>query len=191
MLHSAAQKPRAQCAIVLFGWSNDAERAAHFEEDMRTVVRLGRSMAILRCSEAPEDIWDVRPGPIDVWWQGKGGNGHLMLLLAYLFRSDPDMRDRQIRIVRMLPSEAGREETLAHLHELSHEVRIPCDPVVLVGTDFSGMLHRESANAALIILGLADPREQDPGFMAPLAQQTEGLTSVLFVFSAGGMSLHA
>ena len=177
--------------MVLFGWNSDIERAADFEENLRTVVRLGRSMAILRCPDPLEDIWDIRSGTIDVWWQGKGGNGHLMLLLAHLFQSDPDMRSRRIRIVRMLPSEAGREETLAHLQGLSQEVRIPCDPVVVVGGNFHEMLHRESAGAALVMLGLADPREQEPGFVAHLAQQTEGLSNVLFVYSAGGMSLHA
>ena len=177
--------------MALLGWSDDVERLDSFEENLRTVVRLGRSMAILRCTNPPEDIWDLRPGSVDVWWQGKGGNGHLMLLLAHLFRSDPDMRGRRIRIVRMLPSEEGREDVLAHLRELSQEVRIPCDPVVLVGSDFSEMLHRESESAALVILGLADPREQESGFTARIAQQTEGLPNVLFVFSAGDMSLHA
>ena len=177
--------------MVLLGWSADAERWEGFEENLRTVVRLGRSMAILRCQSPPEDIWDMRPGSIDVWWQGKGDNGHLMLLLAHLLLSDPDMRGRRIRIVRMLPSEAGREDVLAHLRELSHEVRIPCEPVVVVGDDFASTLRAESANAALVFLGLADPREQDSGFAARMAQQTEDLPNVMFVYSAGDMSLHA
>ena len=177
--------------MALFGWSADADRWGSFEENLRTVVRLGRSMAILRCPAPPEDIWDVRPGSIDVWWQGKGDNGHLMLLLAHLLSSAPDMRGCRIRIVRMLPSEAGREEMLAHLRELSHEVRIPCDPIVVVGDDFASTLQRESANAALVMLGLADPREQESGFAARMGQQTEGLPNVLFVYSAGDMSLNA
>ena len=158
---------------------------------MRTVARLGRSMAVFYSQNPPTDIWDLRPGSIDIWWQGKGGNGHLMLLLAHLLCSDPDMRGRRIRIVRMLKSEAGRKETLAHLHELSEDVRIPCDPVVVVDNDFSSVLHRESANAALVILGLPDPRAQETGMLDQMKSQITGLPNVLFVYSAGDMSLHA
>jgi amino acid transporter len=177
--------------MVLFGWNTDPERDAIYEEDMRTVARLGRSMAVFYSHQPPQDIWALRPGSIDIWWQGKGSNGHLMLLLAHLLCSDPDMRRHRIRIVRMLKSEAGREETLAHLHELSEDVRIPCDPVVVIDNDFSSVLHRESANAALVILGLPDPREQEEGMLEQMKAQITGLPNVLFVYSAGDMSLHA
>ncbi len=177
--------------MVLFGWNTDPERDAIFEDDMRSVARLGRSMAVFYSQFPPRDIWSLRPGSIDIWWQGKGANGHLMLLLAHLLCSDPDMRGRRIRIVRMLKSEAGREETLTHLRELSEDVRIPCDPVVVIDDDFSSVLHRESANAALVILGLPDPREQETGMVDHMKEQIVGLPNVLFVYSAGDMSLHA
>ena len=148
-------------------------------------------MAVLRCLEPPEDIWDIRPGTVDVWWQGKGANGHLMLLLAHVLCSDPDMRGRQVRLIRMLPSEAGREETLTHLRELSEEVRILCEGVVVVGEDFAQVVRTESARASLVMLGMADPREQEDGFVSRLEFLAADLPNVLFVYSAGDMSLHA
>jgi len=177
--------------MVLLGWNSDPERREDFEENLRTVVRLGRSMAVLRCPEPAEDPWAMPQGTLDVWWQGKGPNGHLMLLFAHLLRSGPDMRDRRIRLVRMLPSEAGREETLAHLKALSEEVRIPCQCVVVVGDDFAQTMRRESSRAALVLLGMADPREHETGFADHLDGLATDLPNVLFVHSAGDMSLHS
>jgi amino acid transporter len=176
---------------VLFGWNSDLERRDVFEENLRTVARLGRSMVLLRCLQPPEDVHSLPPGSIDVWWMGKGPNGHLMLLLAHVLCSVPDMRGRTIRLIRMLANEAGREETLAHLQQLSAEVRIPCEAAVVIGDDFTPTLRRESAQAALVLLGIADPREQDAGFVGHLDTLVGELPNVLFVYSAGDMSLHA
>lgn len=177
--------------MVLLGWNTDPGKRADFEANLRTVVRLGRSMAVLRCLEPPEDIWDIRSGTVDVWWQGKGANGHLMLLLAYVLCRDPDMRGRKVRLIRMLPSETGREETLTHLRKLSEEVRIPAEGVVVVGEDFAQVVRAQSARASLVMLGMADPREQEDGFVSRLEFLAADLPNVLFVYSAGDMSLHA
>jgi hypothetical protein len=177
--------------MVLFGWNNDPGRRQDFEENLRTVVRLGRSMALLRNPEPVDDPWSMPYGTLDVWWQGRGPNGHLMLLLAHVLRTGPELRTREVRLVRMLPSEAGREETLAHLQSLSREVRIPCRCAVVVGDDFVATMRRESANAALVLLGMADPREQETGFVDRLEELASDLPNILFVCSAGDMSLHS
>ena len=177
--------------MVLFGWNSEVERRDGFEDDLRTVVRLGRSMAILRCLEPPADLWDVRAGTVDVWWQGKGYNGHLMLLLAHLLCSNHDIRGRRIRIMRMLPSEVGREDTAAHLLQLTQDVRIPCEIEVVVGSDFAETLRKESDDASLVLLGMADPREQESGFVTHLDNLVSNMPNVLFVYSAGDMSLNA
>lgn len=177
--------------MVLFGWSDDAEAQAGFEENIQTVVRLGRSVAVSRMKPAPEDPWSVPTGTFDIWWQGQGPNGHLMLLLAYVLCGNPDLRNRKIRLIRMLPSEAGREETLEHLKLLASEVRIPCEGVVVTGSDFRTAVQRESERAALVLVGMANPCEAAPGYLARLGNQVGDLPNVLFVYSAGDMDLHA
>ena len=176
---------------VLFGWTRDPERRNDFEESLRTVARLGRSMAVLRRQDPSEDAWEIAPGTLDVWWQGRGPNGHLMLLLVHLFCTDPDVQQRTIRLIRMVPSEAGRADTLSHLQSLSQEVRIPCESVVVVGEDFAQVLQRESTGASLVLLGMADPRQRQNGFVDYLETLAADVPNVLFVYSAGDMSLHA
>ena len=112
-------------------------------------------------------------------------------LLAHLLRSAPGARSRVIRLLRMVGSESGVEETRAHLDALSAEVRIPCRSVVVVGDSFAEVLHRESGNAAVVMLGMADPQEQSDNMLSPMDNIAADLPRVLFVHSAGDMSLHA
>ncbi len=177
--------------MVLFGWSDDKEAQADFEENIRSVVRLGRSVAVSRDRRERSDPWDMPPGTIDIWWQGQGPNGHLMLLLAHIFCMDPDMRGRRIRVIKMLQSEAGREDTLAHLRELAAEVRIPCEGVVVVGDDFRKAVQEESGRAALVLLGMPNPCEAEPGYLGHLESLVGDLPGVVFVYSAGDMNLRA
>ena len=83
------------------------------------------------------------------------------------------------------------EEVLAHLHALSEEVRIPCEGVVVIGESFAEVLGKKSASASLVMLGIPDPRELEAGFASHWESPVADLPNVLFVYSAGDMSLHA
>lgn len=95
---------------VLIGWSDDPERSVVFGSLLRTLLALNRSIVILRCEEEDQDPWIAPPGSVDVWWRGKK-NGALMLLLAHLLIQNTAWRTRNIRLLRVIPAEAGREET--------------------------------------------------------------------------------
>jgi hypothetical protein len=176
--------------LVALGFSEAIERRAEFASAVRTVHRLGRSLAILRIVEDSSDPWTPPPGPIDVWWRGRD-NGPLMLLLAHLLRRNEGFAGRKIRLLRLLPSEAGRADTQAHLEGLSREARIPTEPRVLFGEEFEPVLQRESRESALVILGFAVPDEDDGGaFIDALEFVSRDLPHVLLVNSAGDMNLH-
>jgi len=152
---------------------------------------MGQSIGILRLPEdPPDDIWDIPPGPIDVWWLGQQ-NGELMVLLAHLLRQNDGWRDHVIRLRRMLKSEKGRAETTAHLRELVERARIRAECDVVIGDDFASTVLRESGNAALTILGFRAPGDEDADqFLAALDWASVGLPRVLLVCSAGDMGLH-
>ena len=175
--------------LALFGWNTDPERRAAFLGGLCAAARLGRSVAVLRCEPPPLDPWKVPEGSIDVWWLGQG-NGELMLLLAHLLRSNSGWRSRPIRLMRMLPREEGLEETKAHLEKLSKSSRIAAEARVVKGTHFPTVLRKASASAALIVLGLPDPREMTTAYLDGFDRLLESLPRALLVHSAGDMSLH-
>lgn len=178
--------------LVLIGWSAAPERREAFASTLRTVAGLGRSLALVREQRTEDsDPWTPVEGTIDLWWRGHT-NGALMLLLAHLLRLHPAWRGREIRILRMIGSDAGVEETTNHLEELCRTARIPATPLVLVGTDFRAVLTQASASAGVVFLGLLQPPEAGAaGYLEGLESLIAGLGTVIFVASARDMTLEA
>ena len=177
--------------VALTGWCDDEEKQEGFGAMLRTIAQLDLSFAIVHFEHYSEDPWIPPPGPIDVWWRGKA-NGALMLLLAYLITQNPPWRNRRIRLLRLVGSEAGREEATEHLRELISEARIDADPRVIVGDDFPRVLRGTSRTAGLVFLGVQPPeRGQEDEFV----QQTEGLLQgikvAILVHGVEGASVEA
>jgi hypothetical protein len=178
--------------VVVLGWSSDPERTETFCNTLRTVASLERSMVLVRTPpEEQQDPWNPPPGPVDVWWRGKD-NGHLMLLLAHLLVQNRSWRGRKIRLLRIIPSEAGVVEARKHLAGLIRDARIEATPEVLVADDFLETIHEKSGSAAVTFLGFMPPDgDDDPAFIARMEQLMDGLGSTIIVWSAGGMHLEA
>ena len=177
--------------MAVLGWSDDPERRANFAATIRVIHQLGRSIGILRVVEDESDPWQVPEGTIDLWWRGEQ-NGALMLLLAHLMRQNAAFGDTSIRLLRLLPNVKGQTDTLAHLEQLTRDARISADCQICIGDDFRAALRRESAGAALVVLGFRPPDEDDGGqFLNGLDVISRGLPNVLLVCSAGDMNLQA
>lgn len=174
--------------LVMFGWSSDESQREKLLKSLSTVDTLRRSVCVLRCPN-PESPKISREGSIDVWWLGQQ-NGQLMLLLAHILVQSEGWRNRTIRLMRMISSEQGIEETQDGLAALAAEARIPVDVKVVAGKNFKEALATHSASASLVILGLPHPKEMTIGHLDLLESTCADLPSVLWVHSAGDMSLH-
>ncbi len=130
-------------------------------------------------------------GSIDVWWRGKA-NGHLMILLAHLLAENREWRARRIRLLRTIPSEAGREEATQHLMGLIRDARIDAKPTVFVSDDFAATLQERSRHASVVFLGFQPPTDGDEAaFVARTDSMMRGLGTVIVVWSSGDASLEA
>lgn len=182
--------------IVLLGWLNDPERIQSLGTTLRLIAALDRSVLAMRLYGLEEqdddrDPWEVPPGSIDVWWRGMK-NGELMLMLAHLLRQNPPWRSRPIRLLRVIDSEAGREEVLQNMAEVSRISRIAVEPVVIVSENIPGTIQRTSRGAALVILGFEPPLpEKELVFHEVMERFAGELPRVLMVCSAGGMQLES
>ncbi|QDU63838.1 Amino acid permease [Planctomycetes bacterium Pan216] len=177
--------------LILMGWSSDVDRMNSIAGALRTVARLGRSIVIVRYRETTADPWVAPMGTIDVWWRGKA-NGHLLILLAYLFAQNDAWRGRPIRLLRMISSEAGREEATRHLESLLGDARIRATPVVVVADDFLSTIRHVSGGAAVVFLGFAPPEQgEELTFFHHTNDLMEDLPTVISVWSAGDSHLEA
>lgn len=178
---------------VLLGWPNNAEKIVPFSTTLRSIHALERSVIAMRFSEPALEL-DPRTvplGTIDVWWRGNQ-NGELMLLLAHLLAQNQRWRSRPIRLLRMIENEAGRDEVLNHLEGLIDNARIVATPHVVVSEDAVAAIQATSRSAAIVFMGMAIPEEgEGEEFHKRMTDLAGELARVVFVKSAGGMSIHS
>lgn len=178
---------------VLLGWPNDKEKAQSFAAILRSITSLERSIIAVKFNEVALDADSrfVPHGTIDVWWRGHQ-NGELMLLLAHLLAQNPAWRSRPIRLLRTIENEAGRDEVLKHLEKLIKDSRIRATPLVVVTDNPVEGIQRTSRSAGIVFMGMAVPEEgQADNFYDRMNDLAGNLSRVVFVKSAGGMSIHS
>ena len=110
-----------------------------------------------------------------------------MLLLAHLMRQNWVWAEARIRLLRVIPNEAGRESTHADLDALLRSARVQAEPQVIVAQrPFVDVLREQSGAADCVFLGFELPAEDAEEEWSERTQALAevGCTTVL-VASAG------
>jgi amino acid transporter len=176
---------------LLLGWPNDEGKAEAMVASLRVIARLKRNIIVAKLGESELDSRALPPGSIDVWWRGNQ-NGELMLLLGHLLKQNPEWRTRAIRLMRVVPEEAARDEVQKHLEGLAAESRIHCETHVYVCDYPQLMIAAQSQNSAITILGFEMPEVgNEADFYFSLEQLTEQIPRALFVNSIGNVRLNS
>lgn len=173
-----------QSNTVLVGWPDERDRLVNFLRVVRPLERLNKSLIIGKTNP----LKSFREGvvqDIHVWWGGLRRNGDLLLLLAYLLTRNPDWRNARIRILSIASNELMKGQTERFLAKLIPEIRIKAEVDVTVRDEEESILdlmHRESAEADVVLLGLASPKEGDEeSYAERLAELAEGFKNCFFV----------
>ncbi|MEX2590378.1 MAG: hypothetical protein WD334_09235, partial [Chitinophagales bacterium] len=100
---------------------------------------------------------------IDVWWGGLKGNGGLMIILAYLLKSNNDWWNAELTVKMVVPNDAAAEGAEKNLSEIIREMRTGARAEVIIsdGTPFNDILHKSSEDSDLIFLGLKEPEADE------------------------------
>lgn len=143
---------------VLMGWSSTHQGRSMQMRLMRDLVALRKSVLFLYSSS--EQGFGKR-NRIDVWWQGRGGNADLMLLLTYLIERHPSWQKAEVRLLRVVRDEMGVPETRAHMQALLDDVRVEAKPIIMVESDssvpFVQIIQSASEETDLTVLGMGLP----------------------------------
>jgi len=75
-----------------------------------------------------------------------------IILLAHLLTTNPQWRKRDIRLLRIASTDAGREEMTRHLAALIESSRIRAVPRAIVADDVPAAIQETSRDAAVVIL---------------------------------------
>lgn len=175
---------------VLLGWSDDTEEIERFGNMLRLSARLQRNIVIVK-REQKFDSWEMPSGEIHIWWHGRK-NGPLMLLLSHLLTQNDEFRRRRIRLIHIVPDEAGREAAHKHIVELTDRARIEVEPMIVVTENWREALLNVSRGAAVVFLGFETPAEGEHiQFFQEIEILTADLRDVVLVNSAQAVDLEA
>ncbi|GAB4376550.1 MAG: Na-K-Cl cotransporter [Elainellaceae cyanobacterium] len=169
---------------ILLGDSEEPSRRDRYCQLIAELHRAKRSVVILRENHA---LSFGSREHIDVWWGGIQSNGGLMLLLAYLLRTNVEWCNAKIYLKLVVPDQPAAQAAQANLENLIRQVRIRAIPQVLVadGRSFEEILHESSQKADLIFLGMATPDKKDYSrYYESLQAKTNNLPTSVFVLSA-------
>ncbi|ANV84466.1 Na-K-Cl cotransporter [Picosynechococcus sp. PCC 7003] len=170
---------------VLLGSTESPERFAAYCHLLQQVHIARRNIIIFH--ENPERAFG-RKKRIDIWWGGVQSNGGLMLMLAYLLRTDIQWRSAQIYLKLVVQDATAAQAARLNLESLISSARIKAEPMVIIAGDrsFEEILYQSSASADLVFLGMARPHEpadfQD--YYKSLSQRAQNLPSTVFVLAA-------
>jgi len=169
---------------VMIGWPDARERLVTLLRVSRSLQRLNKSLLIgnIRRLDPPRE-GETRE--VHVWWGGLQRNGDLCLLLAYLLSCNSEWRNARIRVLSIASSELMQQKTELFLRKLIPEIRIEAEVDVMLRsaeTSVREMIHNESADADLVLMGLALPDEgEEEAYAQRLNDLTEGLGNFFLV----------
>ena len=142
-----------------------------------------RNIILMKKGSRP---WMSIDGPIIVWWGGQENNVRLMLILAYLLAGTTGQRT-SIQLKTIVADRRAVNEAEERLRESLRSLRMQAVTDVVVNADeapIADVLARESANAALVVLGMAKPDESTAkSYLASLRRTTTGLGATLLVMN--------
>jgi amino acid transporter len=176
--------PGIECNTIVLGWPDDLQRMTAFMKIIRRLKHLNQSLLIGRVGPLPA-VEEGSKRQVDIWWGGLQRNGDLMLLLAYLLSCNPEWRDSTIRILSVASNELMQQTTENFLNKLIPEIRIDAEVQVMIkaeGESVKNMILEQSAEADLVLLGLATPEEgKEEEYASRLYQLAEDLPASVFV----------
>jgi len=169
----------------------DSESESHRDSYCQMISQIHHSNRNLVLFRENHNKGFGRRRRIDVWWGGSmKANGGLMLLLAYLLRSDIRWREATIYLKLVVNHQSAAPPARNNLNQLLNNLRIRAMPKVIVsdGRSFNRILKENSQRADLIFLGMAAPEEDFVEYYEELQQRVANLPSTVFVLASPNFS---
>jgi amino acid transporter len=185
MLVQAHGLGRVQANAVLMGWSRTTEGHNNQMHLMHDMIRLKKSVLFLNFDPVREFGNRHR---INIWWQGRGGNEDLMLLLAHFITQHRDWQGAQVQMLRIIDTEEAHDSVQAHMQSVIDAARIDAKPIVIVAPKnqrIAATITEYSQGIDLTILGMHLPDEDEIAlYCARLQNLVQAVGTVLLVRNA-------
>jgi len=145
---------------VLLGWGRKTSNPVRFAKMLKYLSDLDLNVVILD--------YDTEKGfgnykQIDIWWRGGSNNGNLVLSLIKFLTASYDWRLANVRLMIINPIEKNEEQIMTDARIALENIRLDVE-VKVINNEIEKLpvnlvIKRESSEADLIFLGLADVQE--------------------------------
>jgi solute carrier family 12 (sodium/potassium/chloride transporter), member 2 len=170
---------------IILGASEKEDRRDRYCQMIETFHRKDRNVVIIR---DPMHAGFGERKVIDVWWGGLKANGGLMLVLAYLLRTNVEWVAAEVRLKLVVKTREAAKVARREMEALLADLRIGAVRLdILVAGDraFPDILRMASADADIVFLGMADPDSVDDfrAYYDRLQEMSQGLPATAFVLA--------
>ena len=169
---------------VLLGWPNRVTHAEPYVGMLADLALLDVSLLVVR-HRADRGWGDKRE--IHVWWGGIRGNGGLMLLLAFLLKTDRAWSKARVQVITVVDDIEQRRRAEDQIVEVLQAARLEANPRVLMrgGRPIKEIMRSESCAADLAIVGFLMPEPEDAvAFFERTEEMLEHMPTTVLVHSA-------
>lgn len=167
---------------IVLGDTKEIDHLQNYSKMIGKFFEAKRNILIIRDADKGNIGFKKR---IDIWWAGLKGNGALMILLAYQMKKSPNWSTAEIVLNIVTKDQDSGEIAGKNLQGLSDSMRIPVKSRIFPsqGKSFFEILKNKSADADLVVLGLATPMENYATYLDEFTRKTDGLPTTMFVLA--------
>ena len=145
---------------VMMGWARNSHDPRKFAQLLGHLAALDYNTLLLN--------YDARRGfgakrRIDIWWRGGNNNATLALTILKYLKASEEWQQAEARILLLIDNSALVNRTHRNMSQILEDQRIEATVKVINNAidahPFTEVIRRESAEADLVILGLASPND--------------------------------
>lgn len=168
---------------IILGDSENPDVRERYCQMIKRFYNLQRNVLIVRKGE--DEPFGERKR-IDLWWGGLKGNGGLMMILAYLLQSSIKWRGADVYLKMVVDSEEAAEDARKNIEILVDRIRTGSKVEIIIsdGRSFDEILHESSANADLVLMGLAEPGDDFHNYYKKVQNRIKNLPTTIMVLAA-------
>lgn len=172
---------------IILGDSENDEIRQQYCDMISHFHSLNRNVVVIHDNK--DNIFGNRK-KIDLWWGGLKGNGGLMMILSYLLQSSRSWWDAEVTVKMMVPNEQSAIDARKNLSKIIQKLRIGAKSEVIVsnGKSFNEVLHKSSADADLILMGMATPDENFASYYENMQKRLQDLPTTVLVLAGEEIS---
>lgn len=177
---------------IVMGGSESTDYRKPYCGMIRSFYEMQRNIVLIHGgeSEQPDAIRKMARKRIDVWWGGFQGNGGLMMILVYMLQNSHTWKDADIYLKIVVDREEAAPEIVQNMRSIIDQIRFDAmvDVIPSNGKAFKEIFRSGSAEADMIMLGMATPDEHFTKYYESMLDLTKNMPTCVFVLAGQEIS---